>query len=224
MLRLLDTTLRDGSYVNNFSFDEKDTKQIIQGLLSASVDLIEIGHGVGLGGFRSFGSDSTLSDAAYINAAQSTNANNWGMFCIPGICTQEDLLRALDSNIHFIRIGGTINETKEIFKFIEIAKRKNILVSVNFMKSYMNTPLEFETAAREVAKTGADIVYLVDSAGAMLPNQVRQFCERLEGVNFGFHGHENLGLGVANSLIAIECGAKIIDASLQRLGRSSGNT
>ena len=223
-MKLLDTTLRDGSYVNNFSFDKSDTINVLNGLNSVNVDYIEIGHGVGLGGYRVYGGKDTLTDNGYIEAAIESEANNWGMFAIPGICEMADLKNAIAHNIGFLRLGGTINDLSLLLRFLDAAKENDTFVCVNFMKSYIYSPLEFEIAAREVADAGADLVYIVDSAGAMLPNQVRQYCERLGGVTFGFHGHENLGLGVANSLVALECGADVIDTSMQRLGRSSGNT
>jgi len=71
-------------------------------------------------------------------------------------------------------------------------------------------------------------VYLVDSAGGMLPSEIRNFVRatRAEapGVALGFHGHNNLGLAVANSLVCAEEGVEMVDTSLQGFGRSAGNT
>ena len=94
------------------------------------------------------------------------------------------------------------------------------------MKSYVLTPQLLFENARRAADYGADIVCLVDSAGCMLPEEVESYFEllsRIKGIVLGFHGHDNLGLAVANSLKAIECGARLVDVSLQGLGRSAGN-
>jgi 4-hydroxy-2-oxovalerate aldolase len=103
-----------------------------------------------------------------------------------------------------------------------------MFVCVNFMKSYTSPPATFAECAAEAGQAGADLVYLVDSAGGMLPHQVSEYIQAVRHtapeVRIGFHGHHNLGLGVANSLIAIQNGAEFVDTSLQGIGRSAGNT
>ena len=92
------------------------------------------------------------------------------------------------------------------------------------MKSYARSPILFKKAARQAIGFGADHVYIVDSAGNLTPKMTRTYCERLSDLSFGFHAHNNLGLAVANSMVAADCGAAIIDCSLQGMGRSAGNT
>ncbi|MBA4318481.1 MAG: hypothetical protein C0412_08775 [Flavobacterium sp.] len=96
------------------------------------------------------------------------------------------------------------------------------------MKSYAVSPIEFARIANECYKAGADTVYLVDSAGGMLPEDVKSFISEAKSktpqISLGFHGHDNLGLAIINTLTAIECGADIVDSSIRGMGRSSGNT
>ena len=124
----------------------------------------------------------------------------------------------------FLRFGISINEYERVYPFIEKAKSAGVMTCCNFMKSHLCEPIVFEKAARATIKEGADVIYIVDSAGSMTPNTVRQYCERVKDLPFGFHGHNNLGLAVANADMAGMCGASIVDCSIQGMGRSSGNT
>ena len=75
-------------------------------------------------------------------------------------------------------------------------------------------------------KIGAEYVYLVDSAGGMLPEQIKNYYEEAKdncNIKLGFHGHNNMGLAVSNTVFCVENGFDIVDCSLQGLGRSSGN-
>jgi len=225
MVKILDTTLRDGSYVNNFSFSAEQTSRLCEGLDQAGVDFIEVGHGVGLNASESGHGRSSTSDLEYMKAAaESVKKGKWGMFAIPGICQVSNLGPAFEHGIGFLRFGVSIEDFRKVFPFVEEARAQGVFTCVNFMKSYTHGPQVFEKAARESSAAGADIVYLVDSAGNMTPSQIRHYCERLDGVAFGFHGHNNLGLAVANALSAMESGAEVIDCSLQGMGRGAGNT
>ena len=156
------------------------------------------------------------------------NNNKWGMFCIPGIAKLDHLRLAADNGISFVRVGTDIDKVETSAPFINLANILNLEVFSNFMKSYVLTPVEFARLASKSRDFGAKIIYLVDSAGCMMPNEVRTYFkaarEEAPNVPLGFHGHNNLGMAVANSLVALEEGAVIIDSSLQGLGRSSGNT
>jgi 4-hydroxy-2-oxovalerate aldolase len=94
------------------------------------------------------------------------------------------------------------------------------------MKSYVVSPEEFLRRMRQTVEWGADAVYLVDSAGGMLPSEVKQYIELLRenlNVRIGFHCHNNFMLACANNLAALEAGATLLDSTMQGMGRSSGN-
>ena len=224
-LKLLDTTLRDGSYVNNFGFSANDTFNITRDLDEAGVDLIEVGHGVGLNASNSGHGFAAEDDKTYMkSAAQAIKNAKWGMFAIPGICELSHLDSCFDHNIGFLRFGVSIDNYDTVVPYIEKTKKNGVIACVNFMKSYTKEPYLFERAARKIASVGADYIYIVDSAGNMTPPTVRKYCERVQDLNIGFHAHNNLGLANANALMAESCGAQIIDCSLQGMGRSSGNS
>jgi len=222
---VLDTTLRDGSYVIDFSFSSQQTARISKSLDDAGIPFIEVGHGVGLNAANAGYGIAAESDEAYMAAAaESVSKGKWGMFAIPGICGVEHLDACIDHNIGFVRIGVSINAVEKTRPFIEKARKFGIYCAVNFMKSYTASAIEFEMAARQARAFGADIIYIVDSAGNMVPDQVRRYCERLEDLPFGFHGHNNLGLAMANAIVAQQHHAAIVDCSLQGMGRCTGNT
>ena len=224
-MMLLDTTLRDGSYVINFGFDRQQTFDICTELDSAGIDLIEVGHGVGLNASNHNQGVARETDEVYMAAAaNAVTRGKWGMFAIPGVCDLSHIDVCIDHQIGFLRFGVSIDSYQKVGAFIEKARNAGIMVCVNFMKSYVRPPIMFEKAAREVVAMGADYVYIVDSAGNMPPRTVRQYCERISDLPFGFHAHNNLGLAMANALEAVDCGAVVIDSSLQGMGRCTGNT
>ncbi len=226
---ILDCTLRDGSYVIDFQFTKEDTSKIALELYKAGFPYIEVGHGVGLGASSRGFDVAAATDKEYCDATSGVVGNNskWGMFCIPGIAKLDDLQMAIDHGMGFVRIGTDVNKVDESKKFIDLAKKKGLEVFANFMKSYVLSPKEFAALVNKSHQFGADGIYLVDSAGGMLPTQVKNFIQAAFALNpdflLGFHGHNNLGLGMANALVCIEEGVTFIDASLQGFGRSSGN-
>ena len=227
-LRLLDTTLRDGSYVINFQFTARDTAVIAAQLEAAGFELIEIGHGVGLGASeRNYGKAAETDEAYLVAAAGAVKRAMWGMFSIPGVATLEHIDIAASYGMKFLRVGTDVADVPDSQSFIERAKKHGMYVCANYMKSYVVPPEEFARNAVLSQKYGADAVYIVDSAGGMLTRDMEAYFRAVQDVSdvaIGFHGHDNLGLGVANAVRAAELGAEIIDTSLQGMGRSAGNT
>lgn len=226
--RLLETTLRDGSYVLNFQFTASDTSVIASKLEKAGFDLIEIGHGVGLGASDAGMGRAAETDEAYMKAAADTLTKaDWGMFCIPGVASLEHVDMAAEYGMDFIRIGTNVTEVEDSKPFIERAKKHGMFVCANFMKSYALEPRDYAQKAKLSQEYGAEIVYIVDSAGGMLTGEMEAYFKAVQDtcdIAIGFHGHDNLGLSVANAVRAVELGAHIVDTSLQGLGRSAGNT
>ena len=224
---VLECTLRDGSYPIAYQFTAHDTALIASGLESAGFKYIEIGHGLGLGASGPKHGQAAASDEAYLEAAASVLTRAlFGMFFIPGIGTSAHLRMAADRKMGFVRIGTNVNETEQGEPFIKEAKQLGMQVSANLMKTYAAPFDEVVRRCVKLAEWGADIVCVVDSAGGMLPDEVRRYVGELcraVPAKIGFHGHNNLQLAVANSLVALEAGAHIVDTTLRGLGRSSGN-
>lgn len=225
---ILECTLRDGSYLIDYQFTAEDTALIGASLDAAGFRFIEIGHGLGFRGSSPKHGVAAASDEEYLAAAERVfRKAKFGMFCIPGIARLRDLDMAVKHHIGFIRVGINVDEAKKAEPFIKKAKDLGLLTFSNLMKSYALSPVEFSKQVRLVARYGADIISVVDSAGGMLPEQVKEYVKVIKNetdARAGFHGHNNLSLAVGNSLAAIEAGADFIDASIRGIGRSAGNT
>jgi 4-hydroxy-2-oxovalerate aldolase len=224
---IMEVTLRDGSYVIDFQFTAEDTSNLVSALEGAGFRWIEIGHGLGLNAQDKGQRRAAAADEEHLAAAsQAAKHARWGMFFIPGIGRKEDIELAAQYGMSFIRIGTNVTESERARPFIELAKSKAMFTCFNAMKSYAITPQGFAQIAKQTQSWGADIVYIVDSAGTMLPEDVAAFIEAIQAecdVAIGFHGHDNLSMGMANTLQAIESGAAIVDSSLRGMGRSAGN-
>jgi 4-hydroxy-2-oxovalerate aldolase len=224
---ILEVTLRDGSYAINFQFTARDTAIICTKLEEAGFRRIEVGHGIGLGASRAGKGQAAETDEAYMRAAASAlTVAKWGMFCIPGIATLEDLDLAARHGMGFVRVGTNVSEVNTSEKFIRKAKELGMFVSANFMKSYAMEPRKFAEMARLTQQYGSDVLCVVDSAGGMLLQDLEDYFRAVQeacDIPLAFHGHNNLMLAVSHSLRAIELGATIVDSSLQGLGRGAGN-
>jgi 4-hydroxy-2-oxovalerate aldolase len=226
-VEILECTLRDGSYAVDFKFTENDTAVLAGVLANLGFRWIEVGHGVGLGAAQVGKGTMPASDDRLIEAAKQAAPNaQIGCFFIPGIGTAEQLKSARAAGLDFIRIGYNAPEIEDAFPYLALAKSLGLKVCLNFMKTYGVSPEIFAQKARAGEEAGADIVYCVDSAGSMFPEDVRRYIsaarEHCNG-ELGFHGHSNLQFAVANAVEAVRCGASFIDTTLYGLGRSAGN-
>jgi 4-hydroxy-2-oxovalerate aldolase len=224
---LFEVTLRDGSYLIDFQFTASDTATIAAALESVGVRWIELGHGLGMNASEKGHGRAAATDAEYLEAAAGAiQEARWGMFFIPGIGREEDLRLAARHNMSFVRIGTNITEIESARRYFELARELGFITTWNGMKSYAVTPAEFGRKVAQVRSWGVDVAYLVDSAGGMYPEDVSAYLQAARGecdIALGYHGHDNLSLAMANTLRAIECGAVLIDTSLQGMGRSAGN-
>lgn len=226
-VEILECTLRDGSYAVDFKFTENDTAMIAGVLGKLGFQWIEIGHGLGLGAAQAGKGNMPASDERLIEAAKKAAPNaQIGCFFIPGIGTADQLKSARSAGLDFVRIGYNAQEIEEAFPYLTLAKDLGLKVCLNFMKTYGVSAKAFGEKAMAGQHAGADIVYCVDSAGSMFPDDVRAYLssarERCQS-ELGFHGHSNLQFAVANSVEAVRCGATYIDTTLYGLGRSAGN-
>jgi len=226
-VEILECTLRDGSYAVDFKFTENDTA-ILAGVLGRlGFGWIEVGHGVGLGAMKAGKGTMPAPDERLIEVAkQAAPDSRIGCFFIPGIGTLEQLKSARSAGLDFVRIGYNATEIEDAYPYVTLARELGLKVCLNFMKTYAISPARFAEKAREGATAGADVIYCVDSAGSMFPEDVRSYFSAAREAcpcSLGFHGHSNLQFAVANSVEAVRSGASFIDSTLYGLGRSAGN-
>lgn len=225
--KLMDCTLRDGSYAVDFQFTAKFTATLSGVLDHLGFDFIEVGHGIGIGASDKV-RRAAATDLQYARAANSSiKRSKWGMFAIPNIATTNLVDELFDEEMDFVRVGIDALDLQNGLSFLEKIIKPGRQIFVNFMKSYALTPEELAERVRLASSIGVDGIYFVDSAGGILPTELKMysevFLENRGSAKLGFHGHDNLGLAVSNSLFLAGQGFDIIDCTMQGLGRSSGN-
>lgn len=225
---ITDTSLRDGSHSVSHKFTPEDVKKIAGALDEAGIDIIELGHGDGLTGSTINYGFSSNSDYELIEAAASVIKNaKLAVLLIPGIGTVEDLEKAKKCGATAVRIATHVTEADISEQHIKAAKEMGLFTVGFLMMSHMAEVDRIVEEALKMESYGADVVYVTDSAGAMLPKDVTERISALKRnlrVPIGHHSHNNLGVAIANSLAAIEAGATFIDGSLSGLGAGAGNT
>ncbi|SDD20534.1 4-hydroxy 2-oxovalerate aldolase [Priestia aryabhattai B8W22] len=227
-IKITEVSLRDGSHVVKHQFTEAQVKSVAKALDDAGMHYIEVSHGDGLGGStlqygKSLVDEMKLIEAAVEEVKQATVA----VLLIPGIGTVHELKQANSLGAGLVRVATHVTEADVSAQHIEYA-RKLGMETLGFLMMAHSAPVEkLVEQAKLMESYGAQGVYITDSAGALLPHEVRERVRALRQslqVEVGFHAHNNLSLAVANTLAAIEEGATRIDGSVRCLGAGAGNT
>ena len=225
-----DMTLRDGMHPKRHQMTLEQLRNVAVGLDEAGVPLIEVTHGDGLGGSSVNYGFPAHSDEEYLSTVIPLMKNaKVSALLLPGIGTVDHLRMAKDLGVHTIRVATHCTEADVSEQHISMARQWGMDTVGFLMMAHMNTPEGLVTQAKLMESYGANCIYVTDSAGYMLPDDVKV---RLEAVRaalkpeteLGFHGHHNLAMGIANSLAAVEAGANRIDAAAAGLGAGAGNT
>ncbi len=229
-ITLHDMTLRDGMHPKRHLMSLEQMKAIAMGLDEAGIPLIEVTHGDGLGGSSVNYGFPAHTDEEYLGTViPLMKQAKVSALLLPGIGTVDHLKMAHGLGVHTIRVATHCTEGDVAEQHITYARKLDMDVVGFLMMAHMNSPEGLVKQAKLMESYGANCIYVTDSAGYMLPEDVRV---RIDAVRqaldpkteLGFHGHHNLAMGVANSVAAIECGANRIDAAAAGLGAGAGNT
>jgi 4-hydroxy-2-oxovalerate aldolase len=228
-IRITDVTLRDGSHPVFHQFTRDQIVRVSKALDEAGVPVIEVTHGDGLAGSSIQYGFSLTDELALIEAAVETvKQAKIAVLLLPGIGTIHDLKEARKRGASLARIATHCTEADISAQHIAAAKELGMEVVGFLMMSHMLEPDKLAEQAKLMESYGADIVYVVDSAGAQTMDMVRDRVTALRGTldaktHVGFHAHNNLGLGVGNSVTAALAGADHIDGACRGLGAGAGN-
>lgn len=225
--RLTDTTLRDGSHAMRHQFTKEQVKNVAQVLDNAGVSVIEVTHGDGLAGSSIQYGFSLTDEMDLIETARNAVVNaKIAALLLPGIGTRRELKEAVARGIQVVRIATQCTEADISQQHFGMAKEMGLEAIGFLMMSHMRPPEFLAEQALLMESYGADCVYIVDSAGALLPNgavaRVKALKEALK-IQVGFHAHNNLGVAIGNTLAAVEAGADQTDGCLRGLGAGAGN-
>ena len=225
-----DMTLRDGMHPKRHQMTLAQMKTIAQGLDAAGVPLIEVTHGDGLGGASVNYGFPAHSDEAYLSTVIPLMQHaKVSALLIPGIGTVDHLKMARDLGVHTMRVATHCTEADVSEQHIAMARKLGMDTVGFLMMAHMNSPEGLVGQALLMEGYGANCIYITDSAGYMLPDDVKVRIAAVRAAlkpdtELGFHGHHNLAMGVANSIAAVEAGANRIDAAAAGLGAGAGNT
>jgi 4-hydroxy 2-oxovalerate aldolase len=229
-IRITDSTLRDGSHAMAHRFTEEQVRGVVHALDAAGVEVIEVTHGDGLGG-SSFNYGFSLEDDVKLVAAAVDEATRAkiAVLLLPGCGTVNDLRMAHDAGASVARVATHCTEADVSLQHFAAARELGMETVGFLMLSHRVGPEELAKQARIMVDGGAQCVYVVDSAGALVLGEAQERISALvkeigHEAQVGFHGHQNLSLGVANSVLAQQNGARQIDGALCALGAGAGNS
>ena len=229
MIRVTDTTLRDGSHAVAHQFTVEQVRDVVAGLDAAGVPVIEVAHGDGLGGSTLTYGRSLVDERELIAAAcQTAQRATIAALILPGVGTVSDIKAAHDLGVGLLRVATHASEADISAEHFHAARELGMQTAGFLMMSHTLEPEALAAQARVMADNGCECVYVVDSAGAMVLDGVTDRVAALVAelgadAQVGFHAHRNLAVGEANTILAVRAGAVQVDGSLRAFGAGSGN-
>jgi len=223
-----DPTLRDGNHAVRHQISQQHFAEYCAAADAAGVPIVEVGHGNGLGASSMLVGECALSDEVILKTAREhLPRSKMAIHAIPGFCTiHRHVSMAMDLGVDVFRIASHCTEADITQRHIEYVRKHGKEVYGVLMMSHMASPEMLADEARKMEAYGAEGLIIMDSAGTYLPADVtRRISTLVEALNIpvGFHAHNNLGMGIANSVAAVEAGAAIIDGSARGFGAGAGN-
>ena len=229
-IRMTDSALRDGSHAKGHQFTADQVGAVVNALDEAGMPVIEVTHGDGLGG-SSFNYGRSLTDERVLMqvAVETARRAKIAALMVPGIGTMDDMRACRDIGVSIVRIATHCTEADIAVQHFGLARELGFETVGFLMMAHKISPDELAKQARIMVDAGCQCPYVVDSAGAMILDDVSERVAALVAevggeAHVGFHGHDNLGIAVANSVLAVRAGAVQIDGSTRGFGAGAGNT
>ena len=232
-IKVLDATLRDGGLVNDFYFTDDFVKALYQANIKAGVDYMEFGYKASKEIFNEddFGKWKFCndSDIRKIVGDNKTGLKIAVMADVGRTDFQQDIIPKKDSPIDLVRIATYINTIPAAVEMIENCAKKGYETTINIMAVSKANTDDIKTALDILGQSPVNAFYIVDSYGALYPEQSRKlanlYCEYADkyGKSVGIHAHNNQQLAFANTIEAMTQGVSYLDATVDGMGRGAGN-
>lgn len=228
-LKIVDTTLRDGSHAIAHQYRLDQAVRIGEALDRAGVWAIAVGHGDGLGASSiQYGTPLHPDEELLAAVAAVARDAQIAVAVLPGIGTKRDLESACDAGASVARVSTVCTEADIGIQHLRLARELGMTAHSHLNTAHLLDAAGLVEQARIVVDAGSQGIFIVDSAGALLTDDVRRRIAALReamplDVEIGMHEHNNLSLAVANSAAAVQEGATLIDTSLAGLGAGAGN-
>jgi 4-hydroxy 2-oxovalerate aldolase len=223
-----DPTLRDGSHACSHQIHADQIKKYATAAEAARVDYLEVGHGNGLGASSLQVGLSLVPEREMLKIARSClSQTKLSVHVMPGFATiKREIAGAVDLGVDLFRVGSHCTEADLTQRHISYVRNVGKEAWGILMMIHMTSKEVLLEEAKKMQSYGAQGIVLMDSAGASFPHDVTQkigtLAKGLE-VPVGFHAHDNLGLSIANSIAALEAGARIVDGTARGFGAGAGN-
>ncbi len=232
-VQVVDATLRDGGLVNDFYFSDEFVRALYQTNLKTGVDYMEFGYKASREMFdeSKFGKwkFSNDDDIRAIVGDNDTDLKISVMADVGRCDYKKDIINRADSPIDLIRVATYLNTIPGAVDMIEDAARKGYEVSCNIMAISNAQEGDLRAALDILGQTPVDVFYIVDSYGAMYPEQIARLADLYLNMaakynkKVGIHAHNNQQLAFANTIEAVGDGVDWLDATYASMGRGAGN-
>ncbi|OLL70158.1 4-hydroxy-2-oxovalerate aldolase [Pseudonocardia sp. Ae263_Ps1] len=227
-IQIHDPTLRDGHHAVRHQLGRDQLRAYAEAANAAGVPVVEVGHGNGLGASSLQVGRALLSDDEMLaTVREALTTSSLGVFMLPGWGTVRDLDNAIAHGVDIVRIGTHCTEGSLAERHLGHLREAGVEAHAVLLMSHMATPEQLGEECARLVGFGATGVGIMDSSGHYLPADV---AERITAILAAvdvpvmFHGHNNLGMAVANSVAAADAGASVLDACARGFGAGAGNT
>lgn len=227
-IQIHDPSLRDGHHAVRHKLGKEQLRAYAEAVNAARVPVVEVGHGNGLGASSLQVGQARLTDDEMLEVVrEALTTSKLGVFLLPGWGTIRDIEKAIAHEVDLVRVGTHCTEGNLAERHLGFLRERGVEAHGVLLMSHMASPGRLAEECARLVGFGATGVGILDSSGHYLPADV---AERIRAIRAAvdvpvmFHGHNNLGMAVANSIAAAEAGADILDACARGFGAGAGNT
>lgn len=224
---ITDSSLRDGNHSVKHTINLDSIAKYCQFADRVGIPIVEVGHGNGLAASSLLVGKSINTDEEMLTVARKNlKSSKLGIHMIPGLATLDHAKKAIELGVDVFRVATHCTEATLSKSHIEYLATQDVIVYGVLMMSALITADELVEQAKIMESYGAQGIIIMDSTGTYLPLDVKERITKLKTslkVPVGFHAHNNLGCAIANSLVAAECGADLIDVCIRGFGAGAGN-